>query len=167
MVMMLTIPLPCSPSSSLARCSVSRPTCAASGKGFGEALSNKAQVNGKEKSNNSNSNGPSPLVLKTKGFGAPVIQKKKKKKNGKDLYNESGGESESVDEEASVCPCGGGEHKLSYGECCLPYHKEMEIAPDALTLLSKYKFILIFISFERERDTKRERYFISFHRSQI
>lgn len=64
-------------------------------------------------------------VRAAKGFGEVLQQKKKK-----------GGAEVSKPKESANCPCGGGEERREFGDCCARYHGGV-VEPDALTLMSK------------------------------
>lgn len=72
------------------------------------------------------SRNPSPLCASGKGFGSQSPSTKLKKKNNS---------SSSRISEEEVCPCGGGDSKLAYTQCCQPFHHGAAAVPDGLSLL--------------------------------
>lgn len=103
------------------------PVAAASGKGFGELLK---QKKGKGKEDETIISPLSP----GRGFGDA-----QKKKSGISKEDDDDEDDVAADDDAddlpTACPCGGGENKLGYGECCMPYHQGTAVAPDGLSLL--------------------------------
>eukprot|EP00250_Pteridium_aquilinum_P001198 c11405_g1_i1 orf=183-1016(-) len=101
------------------------PAFAAGGKGFGELLK---QRKSKEKEKET----PVSSLSPSRGFSSKKGSLPSKEDEDDEASLDAG-----VDNEAqnTVCSCGGGENKLSYTECCMPYHNGLAVVPDGLTLL--------------------------------
>lgn len=101
------------------------PAHAAAGKGFGELLKQR-------QSKGTDGDTPTSSLSPSRGFGADL--RKKRVPAPKDVEDKE--TSFNADEDThSVCSCGGGDNKLLYTECCMPYHKGTASAPDGLSLL--------------------------------
>lgn len=101
------------------------PAYAAGGKGFEELLKQR-QSKGKDQET------PISPLSPSRGFGGN-LRKKSIPASKEDEDDEAPLDAD--DDAHTVCSCGGGDNKLPYTECCMPYHKETAIVPDGLSLL--------------------------------